>query len=82
MKNTLQAIYLNIDTTSKSLAKNALSQLILKILFHYDKELSKDEIKNEVNSILNANLKRDRIDDALNLLVDENKVKIENKNII
>ena len=45
MKNTLQAIYLKIDTTSKSLAKNALSQLILKILFHFEKDLSIDEIK-------------------------------------
>lgn len=79
MKNTLQAIYLKIDTTSKSLAKNALSQLILKILFYYDKELSGIEIKNEVNSLLEANLKRDRIDDALNLLVDENKIKFENE---
>jgi len=79
MKNTLHAMYLKIDTASKSLAKNALSQLILKILFHYDKELSRDEIKNEVNSILNANLKRDRIDDALILLVEEDKVKFENE---
>ncbi|HUW06885.1 MAG TPA: hypothetical protein VMW01_11555 [Williamwhitmania sp.] len=80
MKNTLQAIYLKIDTTSKSLAKNALSQLILKILFLYDKELSINDIKNEINSLLDTNIKRDRVEDALNLLIEENKIQLENEN--
>lgn len=80
MKNTLQSIYLKIDTTSKSLAKNALSQLILKILFLYDKELSINDIKNEINSLLDTNIKRDRVEDALTLLIEENKIQLENEN--
>jgi len=80
MKNTLQAIYLKIDTTSKSLAKNALAQLILKILFYYDKKLSIDEIKNDVNSLLKTNLRKDRIEDAIKLLLDESKIYSENNN--
>jgi hypothetical protein len=80
MKNTLQAIYLKIDTTSKSLAKNALSQLILKILFLYDKELSINDIKSEIDSLLDTNIKLDRVEDALTLLIDENKIQCENEN--
>lgn len=80
MKNTLQAIYLKIDTTSKSLAKNALSQLILKILFLYDKELSINDIKSEIDSLLDTNIKQHRVEDTLTLLIDENKIQCENEN--
>jgi hypothetical protein len=74
MKNTLHAIYLKTDTTSKSLAKSALAQLILKILFHYDKEMDVHQIKNEINSILNASIRKERIADALHLLEEESKI--------
>lgn len=82
MKNTLQAIYLKIDTTSKSLAKSALAQLILKILFYYDKGISTEEIKSEVNSLLKANLKRQRIEDAITLLIQEEKIIEEDHNYL
>lgn len=74
MKNTLHAIYLKIDTTSKSLAKNALAQLIVKILFHHEKELTIEEIKSDVNSLLKTKIKKERVEEAIDLLLSERKI--------
>jgi hypothetical protein len=74
MKKTLQTIYLRIDSSSKSLTKRALAQLLLKIIYFFDKPPSKEQIVSELTGILGASLNSTKIDEALDLLITDNKI--------
>ena len=74
MRKKLQAIYIKSDTSCRELAKTALTQLILKVIYFYDEPINIESIRNEVNGILQANLSIDRINDAVTFLLSEEKI--------
>ena len=74
MKKMLQTIYLRFDSSSKSLTKRALAQLILKIIYFLDSSLTKDEIVNELSGILETTISNEKIADAFKLLLNDNKI--------
>lgn len=75
MRSKLQAIYIKTDTSCRELAKTALIQLILKVIYFYDTAITNEEIKTEINGILQAKLHINRIDDAISLLLTEKSIK-------
>jgi hypothetical protein len=74
MKKILLTMYLRVDSSSKSLAKRALAQLILKIIYFLGSSPTKDEIVNELSAILETTISNERIADAFKLLLNENKI--------
>lgn len=74
MKKILQTLYLRVDSSSKSLTKRALAQLLLKIIFFLDGQATKDKITYELNSILGAKISPDRINDAFDILITDKKI--------
>jgi hypothetical protein len=77
MKNTLHAIYLRLDTTSKSLSKTALAQMILKIIYFYNAPIELTKIENELKGCLSTTVRKERIIEAVELLIKENKIAFE-----
>ena len=77
MKNALKAIYLRLDSTSQTLSKSALAQLILKVIFYSPETISADEIQQEVEGLLDSNIHIDRILSAIELLGNEGKIFFE-----
>jgi hypothetical protein len=75
MRKKLHAIYIKSDTSCKELAKTALAQLILKVIFSHEMPISSDKIKSEVNDILDAKLHSNKITEAIDLLFAEDKIK-------
>jgi len=73
MKKILQMIYLRFDSSSKSLTKRALAQLILKIIYFLDSPSTREEIVVELSRILEVTISNEKIDAAFKLLLDENK---------
>ena len=73
-KKILQTMYLRFDSSSKSLTKRALAQLILKTIYSLDKSPTKGEIVNELSGILETTISNEKITDALSLLLNENKI--------
>lgn len=74
MKKNLQTIYLRLDSSSKSLTKRALAQLLLKIIYFLDIPPSRTKITGELASILGTKINSLKINDALNLLLTDNKI--------
>jgi len=78
MKNTLKAIYLRLDSTSQTLSKSALAQLILKVIYYSPENISSIEIQKEVEGLLGTNINIDRINSAIELLNNEGKIHTRN----
>jgi len=78
MEKILQTMYIRVDSSSKSLARRAMAQLILKIIFYLDNSATKDEIINELVKILETSISNKKIDDALLLLINEAKISVSN----
>jgi hypothetical protein len=75
----IKTLHLRLDSTSKSLTKNAISQLIVRILFQSDKSLTKDQIETEVSRLLNTSINSKRIDDGIYKLIEKNEIKLEDQ---
>jgi len=73
MKKTLQTIYLRVDSSSKSLTKRALAQLLLKIIYFFDTPSTKEQVTIELSGILGTSISSNKIDDALELLQTDGK---------
>ena len=54
MDKTLKTLHLRLDSTSKSLTKNALGQVIIKMLFLAEKNLSAKEICQKVDRVFST----------------------------
>jgi len=67
-------MYLRIDSSSKSLTKRALAQLLLKIIYFYDSPPTKDQVTIELTGILGASLSTKKIDEAFELLMTDAKI--------
>jgi len=74
MKKILQIMYLRVDSSSKSLTKRALAQLILKIIYYLDSPPTQLEIANELSGILGTTISSEKIALALELLLNEKKI--------
>ncbi|MCR4032512.1 MULTISPECIES: hypothetical protein [Flavobacterium] len=79
MDKIIKTLHLRLDSTSKSLTKNAVSQLIIRILFQSEKPLSINQISTEVNRLLQTSISEDRIIDGIEKLLEKNEIKINDK---
>jgi hypothetical protein len=75
----LKTLHLRLDSTSKSLTKNAVSQLIIKILFQHSNPLRFIEIEEGLKLFLKTTIEEIRIEKALEKLIDNQKIKYEKK---
>lgn len=74
MKKNLQTIYLRVDSSSKSLTKRALAQLLLKIVYFFDSPPTKAQVTSELAGILGTSISASKIDDAFELLATDGKI--------
>lgn len=79
MDKILKALHLRLDSTSKSLTKNAISQLIIKILFQYTSPIDLKTIGENLKSILKTTIDQQRIDDGLKKLLNNQEIKYVKK---
>jgi hypothetical protein len=75
----LKALHLRLDSTSKSLTKNAVSQLIIKILFQHSNPINISTIEDDLKSILKTSIEKTRIEESLQKLLDNQEIKYEKK---
>lgn len=75
MDKTLKTLHLRLDSTSKSLTKNAVSQLIIKVLFSSEISLSFIEIEAGLKSILKTSIDENRIQSSIDKLLEEKEIK-------
>ena len=79
MDKILKSLHLRIDSTSKSLTKNAISQLIIKILFQHSNPVDLKTITDDLKKILKTKIDQNRIDEGISKLLKEQKIKYEKK---
>lgn len=79
MDKTLKTLHLRLDSTSKSLTKNAIGQVIVKMLFLAEKSLSAKEICNQVDRVFSTKLEEQKIIDSINKLSGEKLIKEKKK---
>ena len=75
MDKILKTLYLRVDSTNKSLTKNAISQLIIKILYSNTKRLTVREICSECNSVMKCNGTDALVESIVQRLLDDNQIK-------
>lgn len=78
MKKILQTIYLRFDSSSKSLTKRALADLILNIIYSFNRSPNKYEIVKELSGVLGTTISNEKITAAFGLLLNENKITASN----
>jgi len=78
MKKILQTIYLRFDSSSKSLTKRALADLILNIIYSLSSPPNKDEIVKELSGVLGTTISNEKLNAAFELLLSENKITASN----
>ena len=79
MDKILKTLHLRLDSTSKSLTKNAVSQLIIKVLFQHTNPLRLTEIEDDLKSFLKTTIEETRIEKALEKLIENQEIKYEKK---
>ena len=79
MDKTLKSLHLRLDSTSKSLTKNAISQLIIKVLFNNENPISFKEIENGLKEVLKTSIDSKRIEGGVNKLLEQKEVQLNNK---
>lgn len=79
MDKILKTLHLRLDSTSKSLTKNAVSQLIIKILFQHTNPLRLTEIEDDLKSFLKTTIEETRVEKALEKLIEKQEIKYEKK---
>lgn len=79
MDKILKALHLRLDSTSKSLTKNAISQLIIKILFQHSNPVDLKTIGNDINAVLKTKIDQNRIDEGIEKLIEKQEIKYEKK---
>jgi len=75
----LKALHLRLDSTSKSLTKNAVAQLIIKILFQHSNPINISTIEDDLKSVLKTSIEKSRIEESLQKLLDNQEIKYEKK---
>ncbi|MFP9119012.1 hypothetical protein ACLI08_14570 [Flavobacterium sp. RNTU_13] len=76
MDKIIKTLHLRLDSTSRSLTKNAISQLIVRILFQNGKPLTLGQIGTQVASLLQTSIAEERIIDGISKLSEKNEIKL------
>lgn len=79
MDKIIKTLHLRLDSTSKSLTKNAVSQLIVKILFQSTNPLTFSQIDTEITRVLQTSIQENRIKDGLDKLLENKEIKFDDK---
>ncbi|MBK3517336.1 hypothetical protein [Carboxylicivirga marina] len=74
MDKTLKTLHLRLDSTSRSLTKNAISQLIIKVLFTSDLPLTIKEIGNGIKDVLKTAIAPNRIEEGIEKLLEKEEI--------
>jgi len=75
MKKILQSLYVKTDTTCTELSKAGLLQIILKVIYSYDSQISRIELLEEIRGVLETKVGEQLLDAALTTLTEEGKIK-------
>jgi hypothetical protein len=75
MKKILQSLYVKTDTTCTELSKAGLLQIILKIVYSYNSQITRAELLGEIRGILDTLVGEQLLEEALTTLTDEGKIK-------
>lgn len=76
MDKILKTMYLRLDSTTNSLTKNAISQLLIKILYASKNPLNENQIISEYKNILKKKkINENQIKDNLKLLIGDNSIR-------
>jgi len=73
----LKTLHLRLDSTSRFLTKNAISQLIIKVLFQYENPINITLISKDLERILQTNIEENRILDGLEKLLEQKEIKFQ-----
>lgn len=79
MDKTLRTMHLRLDSTSRSLTKNALAQIIVKILYKNSGSVSVQELQDEIKKIFKAEISNDKIEASLKKLLEQDEIKEDKK---
>jgi len=75
MDKILKSIYLRLDSTTQSLTKNAISQLLIKIIYANINSISEKEIISAYKNVIGKNkIDEEKVKDCLKQLVDEKSI--------
>ena len=77
MEDVLKSLYIKLDTTAQSLTKDAIGQLLIKILYsNVPMGISKREVLSQYKNITKNNPETDGIEFVLDNLVERNEIKL------
>lgn len=79
MDKTLKTLYLRLDSTSKSLTKNAISQLIIKVLFSNQNPISFIDLENGIKEVLKTSIDTKRIEEGIEKLLEKEEINFSKK---
>ena len=77
MDKILKTMYLRLDSTTKSLTKNAISQLLIKIVYANNNQLSVNQVISEYKKVLNKKINEDLVKENLTNLVKDGSIKYQ-----
>lgn len=79
MDKTLKTLHLRLDSTSRSLTKNAISQLIIKVLYSKKTPISFSDLENGIKDVLKTSIDTKRIEEGIEKLLEKEEIKFEKK---
>lgn len=79
MDKTLKTLHLRLDSTSKSLTKNAVSQLIIKVLFTEESSMSKMQIETGLKKLFKTSIASERIEESITKLLEKKEITYSKK---
>ena len=75
MEEVLQSIFVHVDASSKTLANNAIAQLVIKLLYNCGDYIKKEELARMIDSQTHMDIsKSDSFDTILNSLVGKKEI--------
>lgn len=77
MDKTLKTLHLRLDSTSRSLTKNAISQLIIKVLYSKKTSVSFSDLEIGINEVLKTTIDAKRIEEGIEKLLEKEEIKFE-----
>ncbi len=76
MDSTLRNIYLHLDKRAETLARNALQQIIIKLIYSHSNRVSAQDLFNDFKKAIKRNsTSREEFDELLTMLVDNQLIK-------
>ena len=77
MDSTLRNIYLHLDKRAETLARNALQQIIIKLIYSHSNRVSAQDLFNDFKKAIKRNsTSREEFDELLTMLVDNQLIKL------